>query len=61
MFVLYLADFFVFAVKAILYVVNSAGYGTVLFEDETKNRMTEELELFKQVCLEVLFPVLIYK
>jgi hypothetical protein len=38
-------------VNAILFVVNSAGYGTVLFEDETKNRMMEELTVFETVLL----------
>jgi len=33
-------------VKAIVFVVNLAGYNSVLFEDATKNRMKEEIELF---------------
>ncbi|XXQ40016.1 G-protein alpha subunit [Plasmodiophora brassicae] len=36
-------------VKAILFVVNLAGYNMVLFEDDQQNRMMEELELFRQV------------
>jgi hypothetical protein len=38
-------------VKCILFVVNLGGYATVLFEDETKNRMQEELEVFESVSL----------
>ena len=37
-------------VRAILFIVNLAGYDQVLFEDTAKNRMLEELELFEQVC-----------
>jgi len=41
-------------VKAILFVVNLAGYNMVLFEDEKKNRMHECLELFRDtVNLEI--------
>lgn len=36
-------------VKAILFVVNLAGYNMVLFEDEKQNRMKEELELFASI------------
>jgi hypothetical protein len=36
-------------VKAILFVVSLAGYGQVLFEDNSKNRLHESLELFEQV------------
>jgi len=37
-------------VKALLFVVNLAGYDQVMFEDPTKNRMEESLELFGQIC-----------
>lgn len=41
-------------VKAILFVVNLAGYNMVLFEDEKKNRLHECLELFTEtVNLEI--------
>lgn len=41
-------------VKAILFVVNLAGFNMVLFEDEKKNRMHECLELFRDtVNLEI--------
>jgi len=36
-------------VKAILFLVSLAGYDQVMFEDSTKNRMHEELELFDQI------------
>jgi len=36
-------------VRAILFVVNLAGYNQVLFEDASKNRMQEELELLEQI------------
>jgi GTPase SAR1 family protein len=36
-------------VAAVLFVVNLAGYNQVLFEDPTKNRMQEALELFKEI------------
>jgi len=42
-------------VKAILYCVNLAGYNQVLFEDSTKNRMHESLELFSKVVSNKLF------
>jgi len=35
-------------VRAVLYVVNLAGYSMVLYEEESKNRMTEALELFEE-------------
>jgi len=34
-------------VRAVLYVVNLAGYSMVLYEDESRNRMTEALDLFQ--------------
>lgn len=37
-------------VEAILFIVNLAGYNQVLFEDQSKNRMIESLELFEQVA-----------
>lgn len=42
-------------VRAILFVVNLAGYDQVLFEDSSKNRMEESLELFQKVCSNKLF------
>uniref|UniRef100_A0A6A7GB75 G-protein subunit alpha 8 n=1 Tax=Hirondellea gigas TaxID=1518452 RepID=A0A6A7GB75_9CRUS len=36
-------------VEAILFVVNLAGYNQVLFEDQSKNRMVEALELFEEI------------
>jgi len=36
-------------VRAVLFIVNLAGYDQVLFEDNSKNRMVEELELFQKV------------
>lgn len=36
-------------VKAILFVVNLAGYDLVLFEDNSQNRMHEALDLFSQI------------
>jgi len=42
-------------VKAILFIVNCAGYNQVLFEDSTKNRMIEELELFHSVTHNPMF------
>jgi len=36
-------------VKAILFIVSLAGYNQVLFEDNTKIRLTEDLELFKDI------------
>jgi len=37
-------------VKALLFVVNLAGYDQVMFEDPTQNRMKESLDLFGQIC-----------
>jgi GTPase SAR1 family protein len=37
-------------VKALLFVVNLAGYDQVMFEDPTMNRMKESLNLFSQIC-----------
>eukprot|EP00456_Euglypha_rotunda_P088582 TRINITY_DN9087_c0_g1_i16.p1 TRINITY_DN9087_c0_g1~~TRINITY_DN9087_c0_g1_i16.p1 ORF type:complete len:271 (-),score=55.81 TRINITY_DN9087_c0_g1_i16:11-823(-) len=37
-------------VKAVLFIVNLAGYNSVLFEDQKKNRIHEEIELFQEVC-----------
>jgi GTPase SAR1 family protein len=37
-------------VKALLFVVNLAGYDQVMFEDPTQNRMKESLTLFAQIC-----------
>mmetsp|Transcript_19476 Transcript_19476/g.21785 ORF Transcript_19476/g.21785 Transcript_19476/m.21785 type:complete len:382 (+) Transcript_19476:61-1206(+) len=42
-------------VRAILFCVNLAGYDQVLFEDSSKNRMHESLELFQKVCNNKLF------
>lgn len=42
-------------VKAILFIVNCAGYNQVLFEDSSKNRMIEELELFQSVTHNPMF------
>jgi len=42
-------------VKCILFIVSLAGYDQVLFEDPTKNRMHEALDLFQQVCSNPLF------
>lgn len=42
-------------VKCILFVVNLAGYNQVLFEDSTKNRMKESLELFQDVANRPIF------
>eukprot|EP00475_Leptophrys_vorax_P014287 TRINITY_DN20680_c0_g1_i1.p1 TRINITY_DN20680_c0_g1~~TRINITY_DN20680_c0_g1_i1.p1 ORF type:complete len:376 (-),score=77.60 TRINITY_DN20680_c0_g1_i1:169-1296(-) len=36
------------SVRAVLYFVNLAGYSMVLYEDESKNRMTEALDLFRE-------------
>jgi len=36
-------------VKAILFIVNLAGYNQVLFEDASKNRMMESLDLFRDI------------
>jgi len=37
-------------VKALLFVVNLAGYDQVMFEDPNQNRMNESLDLFGQIC-----------
>jgi len=37
-------------VKALLFIVNLAGYDQVMFEDPTQNRMNESLDLFGQIC-----------
>uniref|UniRef100_A0A6A7G7U2 G-protein subunit alpha 8 n=2 Tax=Hirondellea gigas TaxID=1518452 RepID=A0A6A7G7U2_9CRUS len=37
-------------VQGILFVVNLAGYNQVLFEDQTKNRMNEALDLFEKIA-----------
>jgi len=37
-------------VKALLFVVNLAGYDQVMFEDPSMNRMKESLNLFSQIC-----------
>jgi len=42
-------------VACILFIVNLAGYNQVLFEDNTKNRMEEELELFEKVTHNPIF------
>jgi|NOAtaT_7_FD_contig_81_965696_length_1238_multi_8_in_0_out_0_1 GTPase SAR1 family protein len=42
-------------VKAILFVINLAGYNMVLFEEDTKNRMIEELELFRDTVRKDIF------
>lgn len=42
-------------VKAILFIVNLAGYNQVLFEDSAKNRMMEELELFEKIVHNEMF------
>lgn len=42
-------------VRAVLFIVNMAGYNQVLFEDSTKNRMIEELELFEQITHNKIF------
>lgn len=42
-------------VRAILFIVNLAGFNQVLFEDIAKNRMFEELELFEQIVNNQLF------
>lgn len=36
-------------VKAILFIVNLAGYNQVLFEDSKKNRLEESVDLFKDI------------
>jgi len=42
-------------VRAVLFIVNLAGYDQVLFEDNAKNRMVEELELFQKVTHNKIF------
>ncbi|EGG19940.1 G-protein subunit alpha 8 [Cavenderia fasciculata] len=42
-------------VKALLFVVNLAGYDQVMFEDPTQNRMQESLTLFGQICNNPIF------
>eukprot|EP01105_Mastigella_eilhardi_P009827 TRINITY_DN22_c0_g1_i1.p1 TRINITY_DN22_c0_g1~~TRINITY_DN22_c0_g1_i1.p1 ORF type:complete len:408 (-),score=153.42 TRINITY_DN22_c0_g1_i1:118-1254(-) len=42
-------------VKALLFVVNLAGYDQVMFEDPTQNRMQESLSLFGQICNDAAF------
>ena len=42
-------------VSAILFIVNCAGYNAVLFEDNNKNRLIEELELFEQITNNPIF------
>jgi len=42
-------------VRAVLFIVNLAGYDQVLFEDNSKNRMVEELELFQKVTHNKIF------
>eukprot|EP00611_Tribonema_gayanum_P008548 TRINITY_DN1812_c0_g1_i1.p1 TRINITY_DN1812_c0_g1~~TRINITY_DN1812_c0_g1_i1.p1 ORF type:complete len:409 (-),score=102.26 TRINITY_DN1812_c0_g1_i1:654-1847(-) len=42
-------------VKAVVFVVSLVGYSQVMFEDPTKNRMHESLELFEQIVSNPLF------
>jgi GTPase SAR1 family protein len=42
-------------VKCVLFLVNLAGFNQVLFEDNSKNRMHESLELFKTIVNKDLF------
>lgn len=42
-------------VKCILFIVNLAGYNMVLFEDTKQNRMTESLDLLKQISNRPIF------
>jgi len=42
-------------VRAILFIVNLAGYNQVLFEDNSKNRIEEEIELFEKVTHNPIF------
>ncbi|KYQ93064.1 G-protein subunit alpha 8 [Tieghemostelium lacteum] len=42
-------------VKALLFVVNLAGYDQVMFEDPSQNRMQESLTLFGQICNNPIF------
>lgn len=50
-------------VTAIMFIVNLAGYNQVLFEDQRKNRMVEELELFSTITHNPLFadtPIMLF-
>jgi hypothetical protein len=50
-------------VACILFIVNLAGYNQVMFEDNSKNRMEEELELFQKVTHNPIFadtPVFLF-
>jgi len=50
-------------VKSILFIVNLAGYNQVLFEDTSKNRIEESLELFEKVCNNQIFmktPIFVF-
>jgi len=50
-------------VKAILFVANLSGYDSVLFEDESKNRMQEELQLLEEISRNPIFadtPVFVF-
>jgi GTPase SAR1 family protein len=42
-------------VKCVLFIVNLAGWDQVLFEDASKNRMEEALELFQKVTHDPVF------
>jgi len=42
-------------VRAVIYCVNLAGYNQVLFEDQSRNRMIESLELFAKVVSNPVF------
>eukprot|EP00457_Paulinella_chromatophora_P000642 gb/GEZN01000642.1/.p1 GENE.gb/GEZN01000642.1/~~gb/GEZN01000642.1/.p1 ORF type:complete len:1162 (-),score=192.01 gb/GEZN01000642.1/:465-3437(-) len=42
-------------VKAVIYIVNLGGYNSVLFEDETRNRLEEALDLYEEVCANKVF------
>jgi GTPase SAR1 family protein len=50
-------------VKCILFIVNLGGYNQVLFEDNSKNRMVESLELFSSIINNVAFkntPIFVF-
>lgn len=50
-------------VNAIIYVVNLAGYNSVLFEDQSMNRMEECFNLFKQTAMNPAFattPIFVF-
>jgi len=50
-------------VKAVLFIVNLAGWDQVLFEDASKNRMEEAIELFEKVAHNKIFektPVFLF-